>query len=278
MTVPNFVKRIARTRPAQRLLTRPRPARVAQALVEATTVTHPFRFVWRELSGSSRLARYGRRGSGRPVFVRHNTDDPRGLNEIFYWGHYELPERAADVLDGLGRPPRVLDLGANIGLFGVWVLDRFPGAQIVAFEPDPGNAALARLCVEANGAGHAWRLVEAAASNSGGRLSFLTGEFLRSRINPGEGAVEVDAVDVFPYLDVDFAKIDIEGGEWAILGDPRWEAVRVPVIVLEYHDDLAPGENPRDLAIEALRRAGYEVKQTEEFSGGQGILWAWRPA
>ncbi|HET8653193.1 MAG TPA: FkbM family methyltransferase [Gaiellaceae bacterium] len=246
-------------------------------LIQASTVRHPLRFVGRELSASGRLARYRLRQSGRPVWIRHNTADPLVLQEVFHSGHYELPDRVARFLDGLTRPPRLLDLGANIGLFGVWALDRFPGAEIIAFEPDPANAEVARLCIDANGAGDRWQLIEAAATAADGRATFLSGEFSRSRLEPDAGGLEVDAVDVFPYFGgVDLAKIDIEGGEWAILADPRLREVDVPVVVLEYHADQAPGPDPRSAALEAVREAGYEAEVGQEFAPGQGVLWGWR--
>jgi FkbM family methyltransferase len=273
-----LVQRVARSRPAQAVLTRPRVARVSSVLIQSTTVRSPARFVWRELSASGRLATYVLRRSRRPIYIRHNTADPLVLEEIFYSGHYRLPDDAARFLDGLGRPPRVVDLGANIGLFGVWVLDRFPGAEITAFEPDPTNAEIARRCIDANGVGDRWRLLEAAASNRDGRITFLAGEFSRSRIEPGADGIEVEAIDVFPYLEgVDFAKIDIEGGEWALLQDSRFRELRVPVLVVEYHDDQAPTEDPRGAALAVVREAGYEAEVVEEFGVGQGVLWARRP-
>jgi FkbM family methyltransferase len=278
VAVWRLVRRVARTGPVQTFLRRPRPARVASVLIQASTVRGSMRFVFRELSASGLLAHYRLRRSGRPVFIRHNTADPLVLVEIFDTGHYELPDEVARLLDGLGRPPRVLDLGANIGLFGVWALDRLPGAVITAFEPDPTNAAVARRCIEANAAGDRWQLIEAAAGNRDGRIGFRAGEFSRSRIEPNGGSLEVEAVDVFPHFDgVDFAKVDIEGGEWAILTDPRFRRLEVPVLVLEYHPDQAPGPDPRALALEVVQDAGYETEMVYEFAPGQGMLWAWRP-
>jgi FkbM family methyltransferase len=276
VTIGQLVQRVARTESAQAILRRPRAARVSQVLIQATTVRSPLRFVYRELSASGRLARYRLRRSGRPIFIRHNTADPLVLDEIFYTGHYEIPGDVARLLDAGGKPLRLLDLGANIGLFGVWALDRFPGSEITAFEPDPTNAEVARMCIEANEAGDRWQLVEAAATAANGRVSFVSGEFSRSRIESG-GGTEVEAVDVFPYFEgINLAKVDIEGGEWAILGDPRFQALSLTALVLEYHPDQAPGPDPRALALEAVRAAGYEARVVDEFGPGQGMLWAWR--
>jgi len=277
VTIGQLVQRVARTESAQRILSRPRAERVAQVLIQAATVRERARFVYLELSASFRLARYRLRRSGRPIYIRHNTVDPLVLDEIFYTGHYTLPDEVESVLAGLGRPPVILDLGANVGLFGVWALDRFPGCTITAFEPDTTNAAVAQMTMDANDVGERWRLNKAAAAAHNGRVSFLSGEFSRSRID-AEGGTEVEAVDVFPYLEgVDFAKIDIEGGEWEILGDPRFQELELPALVLEFHPDQAPGPDPRGLALDTLGRAGYETQLVYDFAPGQGMVWAWQP-
>ena len=276
MTIGHLVQRVARTEIAQRILRRRRAARIGQALIQATTVRSPVRFVCRELAGSRALKRYRLRRSGRPVFIRHNTEDPFVLREIFYTGHYEIPDDVGLLLERLGRPPIVIDLGANIGLFGLWALDRFPGSRVTAFEPDPTNAEVTRLCIDATGVGDRWRLVEAAATARDGRVPFVAGEFSRSRIEQ-EGGAEVDGVDVFPYLEqADLAKIDIEGGEWAILDDPRFPELDLTALVLEYHPDQAPGPDSRALALDAFRTAGYETRVATEFGPGHGMVWAWR--
>jgi FkbM family methyltransferase len=268
------LQRVGRTRPARAILTRPRVEQFVAVGIESTAVKGSARFVLRELTGKDTLMRYELRSSGRPVYLRHNTGDRVVLHELFYDGHYDLAEPVAAYLDGLGRAPELVDLGANIGLFGVLMLARFPDARITAFEPDHTNAEVHRRSMAENEGN--WELVEAAASNRDGRVSFRSGEYARSRIEAGEGSEQVDAVDVFPYLErADFVKIDIEGGEWAILGDERFAGLRTPVLVLEYHADLCPDPDPRAAALTALEGAGYETTETWAYPG-QGMLWAWK--
>jgi hypothetical protein len=119
--------------------------------------------------------------------------------------------------------------------------------------------------------------VEAAASTAGGRLPFRSGEYSRSRIAESSSTDEVNAVDIFPHLETaDLAKIDIEGGEWSILGDERFASLRTPVLVLEYHPDLCPSGDPREAAFAAVHGAGYRTLATREFGPGQGMFWAWK--
>src|ERR1700757_3441868 len=93
----------------------------------------------------TRARAYRLRNSGLSVAVRHRSRDVAILNEIFGGtgglNCYAPPPEIAAWLDGLAAP-RVIDLGANIGLFGLYVFGRWPTASLTAFEPDPTNAAL----------------------------------------------------------------------------------------------------------------------------------------
>ena len=265
------VRRLA-TLPLVRRLTSVTPLLRLSYSLRATLVRERAGFVRNELRGPV-TAIYHLRESGIAVAIRHRTGDVLVLDEIFSQLEYEPPPGAQ-----LRAVRRAVDLGANIGLFGVWALDRFPDCELTAFEPDPTNAEVARMCIEANGAGDRWRLVEAAATADDGRVSFVSGEFSRSRIE-AEGGTEVEALDVFPYFEgVDFAKVDIEGGEWAILGDPRFRELGLSALALEFHPDQAPGPDPKSLALDAVHTAGFDARVVYEFGPGQGMLWAWRAA
>ena len=273
------LRRLGQTRPGRAFLTRPRVERVVSVLLQSTAVRGRPRYVLRELSGRGALAHYELRSSGRQVYLRHNTADPLVLDEVFYSRHYDLPDPVEAYFAGLGRPLEIVDLGANIGLFGALMLDRYPSARITAFEPDHSNAEIHRLSMAASRPAESWELVEAAASTAAGRLPFRSGEYSRSRIEAEGATEEVEAVDIFPYLtQADFVKIDIEGGEWPILGDERFATLRTPVIVLEYHPDMCAADDPREAAFAAVRQAGYETLETREFTPGQGMFWAWKPS
>ncbi len=153
-------------------------------------------------------------------------------------------------------------------------------AQVVAYEPDPDNLEVLRANVAGGGGGARWRIVPACAAAAAGEVAFMGGRFAESRVpEPGaEGPTRIVAVhDVFPDLaDADLVKIDIEGGEWEILGDPRFADLPARAVVLEYHTWRCPQPEPRAAALAALRRAGYTPGEPEEDAPGFGVLWAWR--
>jgi FkbM family methyltransferase len=267
-------------RPPVRAVLRWRPVEhVVATLLRGILLRETARFTLRELTGRSAVGVYRLRHSGLRVQLRHGTPDVLAFDEVFYQRHYELPEVVTRALEG--TQPRIFDLGANIGLFSLAMFERYPEARVVAVEADRFNAELLRRTIALNGRGDDWSLTEAAASNVDGSVQFLAGRFSLSQL-----AVDVDepdaepvpAVDVLPQLAAsDLLKLDIEGGEWAILGDERFPRFAPRAIALEYHPYLCPAPDARATALELLQRAGYAHRPIFDRSDGTGMLWAWRP-
>jgi len=274
-----LIRRLARAPGLRRLATLPTAHRAAAAWSRSSAVRESARFILRELGGSKELATYRLRSSPVRVCIRHSTPDLYTLDQVFVQRLFELPEVVAKALESQGDDLRVLDLGANIGLFGACILGRFPEARIVALEPDPSNARVHSCTVAANRRADSWRLVEACAATKSGRVAFLPGEFGTSHVAaPNErGTIEVEAVDVFPWLaEAQLIKIDIEGAEWAILADPRFGRLEAAAIHLEYHRRGCSGPDPWASATQALEEAGFHWLSVTDSGEGDGILWAWR--
>jgi FkbM family methyltransferase len=237
----------------------------------------PFSFALNELRPGSPVAVYEIREGRVFVALRHKTPDVLLFDEIFSQREYELPGPVLHLVGEL-RPLKVADVGANIGLFCAFISELRPQAEIVAIEPDEANTEVLRRCAQANAALSRWSVVSAAATTSNGTVRFVSGGYSLSRI--GEEGDPVAAVDVFPYLaEANLVKIDIEGAEWPILADPRFRGLRAPVVVLEYHREGCPGDDPATEAERALRAAGYDTMfGPSKPSFGTGIIWGWREA
>jgi FkbM family methyltransferase len=249
-------------------------------LLRAWTVRPAVRFALREMLRVSVTRSYRLRAGDLRVTVRHRTADVVTLGEVFHDNAY-VPD--AEIAAALGHPDVIVDLGANIGLFGAFAAVRWPSAQITAFEPDPDNLSVHARTIAANGLAVRWRLVPAAAGATDGEARFASGLASLSRLagaaaaDAGEDLITVPVRDVLPLLaDADLLKMDIEGGEWAILGDSRFRAHPPRVVVLEYHPHLCPGPDPRAAAETLLAAAGLTVREIKVVDGGYGMLWAWR--
>jgi len=224
------------------------------------------RFLRGQIAGRG-TARYELRNAPGVLHLRHGSGDIAILNKIFArdpaTSSYQAPAPVAALLDA-SVEPRILDVGANIGLFGVFAKGRWPEARITAFEPDPDNFRVLDLTVRANQREGDWDAVPAAVSNEVGELSFVPSHGAKSHLAPiaaDERTIVVPAVDFFDQIGdgVDLVKMDIEGGEWEVLADPRLADADVKVIRLEWHTLLCPGEDARAAAIELLRAGGFPL-------------------
>lgn len=265
------------------LLSHPRnwPGRYPDLVRQARQVREWPLLATRELVRRHQRSAYHLRGSGLVLHVRHDSDDLAGLQEVFSRRNYLPPPHVLARLRAIAaqRPLRVVDLGGNIGLFPLQVFELFPDAEVVSFEPDPANVALLKATISANGKSAQWHVVEACAGPSSGTVNFLAGRHMESREVPlgTPGSATLPQVDVFDHLDdCDWLKMDIEGGEWAILDDPRFARLQAVAIALEYHPNLCPSDHPREVVLSLLAAAGYQVGDFEERVPDVGELWAWR--
>lgn len=257
-------------------------------VLRARTVRPAPMFFAREAARSTATSVYRARYGGVRVVIRHRTGDVVTLGEVFHERLYEPP---AELAARLAKVTRALDLGANIGLFGAFAHARWPSVEVLAYEPDPANAALHERAITLNGLQARWRLVRAAAGASSGRVRFVSGEAALSHVaepradgraaggacGGAEEVIEVAVEDVLPKIaEAELVKMDIEGAEWAILEDARFRALPPEVIVLEYHPRFCPEPDSRAAAERALTRAGLDFHTIWHRADGHGMLWAWR--
>lgn len=243
-------------------------------------VDQPWQALGNQLIGPD-VSRVTVKRTGTTVFLNRRSGDLITFHQIIGQGMYHPPPIVLDLLRKGPSAPRIADLGANIGLFTVSALEHFPDATILAIEADDANAAIFEKTIEANEWQDQIELIRAAAGNTGEPVSFTSGELFQSRVElaeePGHGVDVVAGVDVLPRLvDVDLAKIDIEGSEWAILQDPRFASLNVRALAMEWHQYGCPDDDAPSYVEGILKDAGFEVEHDLIVAKTCGTLWAWR--
>jgi len=170
-----------------------------------------------------------------PLHLRSHTTDISVLNEILVAKTYQ-----ALLAHPRSEPALIVDLGANIGLVDRWLLNLYPNAEIIAVEPEPGNAAILR----ANVAGLQVRVVEACIGatarsitlhTTGGAYAFtMVGE-----ASPDAVSVTVPVVTMQTVLQgaerIDLLKVDIEGAEEELFDDCAEWIGNVELLLVECH-------------------------------------------
>ena len=183
--------------------------------------------------------------SGRASWaLRLPSTDVYVHNQIFVQRQYQFNVQA---------PPRIIvDAGANIGLFSIYMAQAFPEARIIALEPEAGN--FARL--KANVAAfpqitpvHAalWHeATEVTVHDSGiGNWGFSTASVSDHESSTECGRIDAKTVDsLMAELNlkkIDILKIDIEGAEKEVFADPTRWIDHVDSLVVELHEQWRPG-------------------------------------
>jgi FkbM family methyltransferase len=178
---------------------------------------------------------------GHPFYFRHGTTDKYVIAEVLAGAQYDSICHLPDVRT-------IVDAGANIGTSTVTLLNAYPGATVVAIEPDPGNFAVLQKNVQPYGKRAVpirralWNdterlTIERGAFRDGGNWSFQ----VRSKSESDQ--YEVDGITVpalmneFGLQSIDIFKIDIEAAERHIFDRSSAEWIpNVRYIAIELHD------------------------------------------
>lgn len=210
-----------------------------------------------------------------------------GANDMFFRGAdiMALKEVMVDadyecVLPRLrhAESPVVLDIGAHIGLFSLWLLKQCPRARIRSVEADPQTyGVLSQNVNRRRAVGALWDACNAAAwGEYRGELRFsVQGPSMSHKVS-NQGDVVVEAVSLRRLLDetvgpsgmVDLMKVDIEGSEEAFLCADEGLLRRVRSIVVELHPQLCDA-----MRVERLLRSIYaSVEDVKDRSSSKPLL------
>lgn len=216
------------------------------------------------------------------VFIRPGQSDFSTLRQVFRDQEYRLNDDIAARVDreyericANGRVPIIVDAGANIGAASIWFRARFPKAAVIAIEPDPGNAAMARKNVA--GMDNV-SVMEAAVGSSAGFVSLVPAEHAwavqTERADEGCDIVTIDqAVATVPSGKLLIAKIDIEGFEGDLFeNNLRWMD-DVSVVYIEPHDWRFPGKGSSRSFQAAFGQRDFEI-----FLRGENLIYVRRHA
>jgi FkbM family methyltransferase len=160
------------------------------------------------------------------------------------------------------EPDVVMDCGANIGLFTLLALSRFPNSRLIAFEPDPENIESLRKHVTVN---HLKiEFVEAAVSTEDGQANFEAGLGVGSALTDGRPTagriIHVRTVKLARLIAEAASKklllkLDVEGAEDRLFPDIIDHLPATCSVFFETHG----GEKSWAQASRLLERAAFSV-------------------
>ena len=177
-------------------------------------------------------------GYGKQTFhARMGTSDVRVFNQVVLRRSYELPFRLDNVR-------HIVDAGANAGFATKYFGRHYPGATIVAIEPDSSNVEILRRNIAEIPGAEAFK---GALWHTKTKLSIQNPNAPKTAIIVGEAGVpDVDTVTV-PELvrkhgRIDILKIDIETAELELFSAPDVSWLKdVRCLIVELHDFMRKG-------------------------------------
>jgi len=195
----------------------------------------------------------------REFYVRAESSDAQVVNQVFCDLDFDFSRLARfdDLEDFLrkaratGKRPLIIDGGANIGAASVYFSGQCQDALVVAIEPEESNyqllventkgmSVLPLPCALASKP-QRMRIVDAGNGCWGFRTMAIKDEEAKE---DDVSSVSIDEIftahssDCFSFI----VKIDIEGGEKELFQQHTEWIGRTPLIIIELHDWMLPGQ------------------------------------
>lgn len=189
-------------------------------------------------------------------------------------GIYELQN--VQLIRRLIRPNSVyMDIGANIGLMALPILQSHPSCKVISWEPSPNTLPFLQRTVENSPYQKRWSIIEKAAGANVGNLEFSiasaelgaydgfqdtqrSGE--REKVN-----VEVTTIDeewhALGKPDISLIKLDIEGAELqALNGAKGCLSQQKPYLLIEWNaENIRAYKQSKDDIISFANEINYQV-------------------
>jgi len=175
-------------------------------------------------------------------------------------------------------PLRILDVGAHIGTFTIWLHRQHGVNEAFCFEPNADSFSLCQFNIGQNGCNNVWLSRQAmGGSTRESEMWVDTITHARSSIHRRETSSatqqKVQVIALNEWLEkvqgsFDLLKMDCEGAEWEMLKADPVAFTRFSIIVAEIHDDPDGKYKIEDFAA-ALDRHGFTTVRCDDLYVGR---------
>lgn len=200
------------------------------------------------------------------VYLRKKTSDIGVFQEIFIDRNYQS-------LISLKNQNVIIDAGANIGLFALYLLGEHPHLRIFCIEPEDSNFAL----LQKNTAGYQnVTVLKHGLWNCQAYLKFVdltTSKWAFQLIESNRNNYDIHGISIADICrdhqlhQVDILKIDIEGSEKEVFENNTAWLSKVKNLMVETHEDMRPGSTSSVMnAVSSYHFAHAKVNNNHFFT------------
>lgn len=160
-----------------------------------------------------------------------------GLHITSEYGNTLYDQTIEEVLTVIKPGGKIIDIGANLGVYSIAASQILPYSEFILFEPVYATAEYATSNLSKCGIKHTLNCI--ALSNYIGEGYFAISQMHQTNKFSSIGEkVKVSTLDSYAYNEVSFIKIDVEGHELQVLeGAVNTIKINKPVVLLEYHKE-----------------------------------------
>lgn len=204
------------------------------------------------------------------------------FKELFMEDAYQFPL----LKKHLPSNPKIIDIGANVGYFELFMFSKFPESEVYAYEPMPANFEMLKKHKGMN-ANKIFNIYQAAVSSEVGEMelffddaNILTPVASLKKNFEGrsdESSLKVNTTTLTDIINdnhlkrVDLLKMDCEGAEYDILYNTEPTVFsNIKMIAMETHEGTKADESQSGL-VDFFVKLGFETRVNS-----QGMLWAWK--
>jgi len=177
----------------------------------------------------------------------------------------------------LDEDDTVIDIGANVGYYTLYLSKFLKTGKIISIEADPETCSVLKKNCELNNMKNVI-IHNFAISNKSGQITFYKSEthsgensIYSSGIKNKKSSISIPASTLDKmlksnYPKIDFIKIDVEGAEFDVLKGGEDTLKITKKILIELHEDILK-KNKQDskMIISLLEENGFKIKLFPEF-------------
>ena len=208
------------------------------------------------------------------IKIRTDSTDIMQLGTVWLSGDYEVSGF------NISTDDVVIDIGAHIGLFSLFISQYCKHGKIFSYEPIKENFNILKENIELNKIKNIFSFNFAVSDQSNKSKIFIhSDDSAHSIFNSGKDFIEVNSITIKSIFDqnkiknCNLLKLDCEGAEYRIIESiPKEYFLKIDKMIIEYH--LA-SENPElyKKLIQNLNDNLFKIK-IEKISDSMGMIYA----
>ncbi len=208
------------------------------------------------------------------IKIRTNSTDIMQLATVWLAEDYKIPEFE------IGESDIIIDIGAHIGLFSLFVSQYCKKGKIYCFEPILENYNLLLENIELNKNKNIFPFNHAVSKNSENIKIYLNSDdSAHSILSSGKNFVQVKSITLKRIFDdnkinsCDILKLDCEGAEYEIIDSiPNEYLLKINKLIIEYHFATKKVEQYNNL-LKKLKDLSFKIRIVK-ISDDMGMIYA----